>query len=272
MEPYSVLMSVYHKEKAEYLRAAMESIWKQTIPTDDFVLVCDGPLTGELDEVIAQMQEQYGERLQVKRIPENVGLGLALNYGLHFCRSELIARMDSDDISCPDRCEKQLREFETHPEITICSGTVQEFSVDPSMPEARRELPETSEEIHEFARKRNPFNHPCVMYRKAAVEAAGSYKDFYLLEDYYLWVRMLLAGNKGRNIKDTILYMRAGSDMYKRRAGIRYAGTQIRLFSYMRKKGFISFTEFIQSVVLRAGSSLAPNWCRQLAFRLFLRK
>lgn len=61
MQNYSVLMSVYHKEKPEYLRQAIESIQVQTVPTNDFVLVCDGPLNPELDAVIAAKQQEMGE-------------------------------------------------------------------------------------------------------------------------------------------------------------------------------------------------------------------
>ena len=131
--------------------------------------------------------------------------------------------MDSDDLSRPDRCEKQLSVFDRNPDISIVSGTVEEFSVSPETVEARRILPEKQKDILTFAKKRNPFNHPCVMYRRSAVEAAGGYQDFYLLEDYYLWVRMLQNGCQGMNLQTPLLWMRAGSEMYRRRAGRKYA-------------------------------------------------
>ena len=217
---YSVLMSVYHKEKPEYLKQAIESIQAQALLTDDFVLVCDGPLNDALDGVIFAKQQEMGTVLNVVRLAKNGGLGNALNEGIKYCKNELIARMDSDDIAYPDRCEKQL-------------------SV--------------------FAKKRNPFNHPCVMYRKSVVEAVGSYQDFYLLEDYYLWLRMLMAGYQGYNIQEPLLHMRAGSEMYKRRAGWKYAETQMRLFRFMRGSGFIGNGQYIKSCVIRSGSALAPN-------------
>ncbi len=122
-------------------------------------------------------------------------------------QNELVARMDSDDIAYADRCEKQLAVFNTHPEVSICSGIVEEFTTDPNVVDAKRVPPETNAEIVEFAKKRNPFNHPCVMYKKSAVEAVGSYQDFYLLEDYYLWLRMLMAGYQGYNIQEPLLHM-----------------------------------------------------------------
>ena len=191
---YSVLMSVYSKENPAWLKLAIESIQDQTLPTSDFVLVCDGPLTPELDGVIAEKHCQMGEILMVVRLEKNVGLGNALNEGIKHCRNELVARMDSDDIAYPDRCEKQVAIFNKYPIVSICSGTVMEFSKNPETINCKRVLPEKNKEIIEFAKKRNPFNHPCVMYKKSAVEAVGSYQHFYLLEDYYLWIRMLMAG------------------------------------------------------------------------------
>ncbi len=269
---YSVLMCVYIKEKAEYLREAMNSIWRQTIPTDDFVLVCDGPLSIELNSVIDEMIKAHPKVLHVIRLKKNGGLGNALNIGIKHCKNEIVARMDSDDISRVNRCELQLSLFAYHPEISICSGIVEEFTESINAIEARRVLPETQDEIINFAKKRNPFNHPCVMYRKLAVEEAGGYKDFYLLEDYYLWIRMLQKGAIGYNLQQPLLWMRAGAEMYKRRAGWKYAKSQKALFQYMKGSGFISVSQYINSVVIRTISSITPNWLREFMFKAIVRK
>ena len=268
---YSVLMSVYKKENPAYLQQAVESIQAQTIPTDNFVLVCDGPLTQELDAVIAEKQQEMGNCFHVVRLPQNKGLGNALNYGIHFCTNELVARMDSDDVAYPNRCEKQLSLFNVHPEVSICSGTVEEFTADIQVVDAKRMLPETDAEIRVFAKKRNPFNHPCVMYKKSAVEAVGSYQDFYLLEDYYLWLRMLMAGYQGYNLQEPLLHMRAGADMYLRRSGWAYAKSQLKLFGFMRDNGFITEGQYTISCLIRSCAALAPNWLRKLAFEKVLR-
>lgn len=269
---YSVLMSVYHKDKPEYLKQAIESIQTQTLSTDDFVLVCDGPLNDVLDGVIAAKSQEMGTTLNVVRLAKNGGLGNALNEGIKHCKNELVARMDSDDIAYSDRCEKQIAVFNTHPEVSICSGIVEEFTTDPNIVDTKRVPPEINVEIVEFAKKRNPFNHPCVMYKKSAVEAVGSYQDFYLLEDYYLWLRMLMDGYQGYNIQEPLLHMRAGSDMYLRRSGWKYAKTQVKLFMFMKQKRFIGEGQYIMSCVIRSGSSLAPNWLRKLMFEKVLRK
>lgn len=271
-ESYSALMSVYHKEKPEYLRESMESIYNQTVPTDNFVLVCDGPLNPSLDDVIAEMQKKFGSRLYVHRLAKNGGLGNALNEGMKYCRHELIARMDSDDVSNNDRCEKEIGIFEDHPEVSIVSGVIEEFVGDISHIQSRRVVPEKQKEIIAFAKKRNPFNHPCVMYRKSAVEAAGGYQDFYLLEDYYLWIRMLEKGFIGYNIQTPILWMRAGSDMYKRRGGWKYVESQIKLFKYMKDTGFISEGDYMIQSGVRMCAAMVPNALRKVIFQSILRR
>lgn len=269
---YSVLMSVYCKEKPLYLEQAMDSIWQQTMQTNDFVLVCDGPLTSGLDEVIAKMEKQHGNHLTVVRISENGGLGNALNQGIKYCKNELVARMDSDDISRPERCELQVKVFNENESVSIVSGTVEEFKEVKEAIDVRRVLPEQHHEIVQFAKRRNPFNHPCVMYKKSEVEAAGGYKDFYLLEDYYLWIRMIQNGAIGYNVQEPLLWMRAGSEMYMRRAGRKYAKSQRNLFKYMRQTHYIGMTQYVSSIVIRSISSVVPNQVREVMFKKFVRK
>ena len=269
---YSVLMSVYHKEKPEYLRTSIESMFSQTIPTDDFVLVCDGILNDGLDTVIAEMESKYGDNLHVVRLKENGGLGHALQVGVLECKNDIIARMDSDDISRPERCEKELVILENNPEISIVGALIEEFSTTPEEINGQRVVPETQEEILRFAKKRNPFNHPSVMYRKEAVLRSGNYQDIRFMQDYYLWVEMLIKGYKGYNIQEPLVWMRADSNLFKRRSGKLYVELQINLFKKMREAGLITYPEYIISCGIRMCSAMAPNWLRQFMFKKILRK
>ena len=267
-ENYSVLMSVYFKEQPNNLRQAMESMRVQTMPPDDYVLVCDGPLTLELDAVINEEHELFGDVLHVVRLSKNSGLGNALNTGLKFCKNDLVARMDSDDISRSDRCEKQVGIFTHHPEVSLSSGTVSEFITDPKIPTGKRTLPITNEEIRSFSRKRNPMNHPCVMFRKGAVKKAGGYKETYhLFEDYYLWVRMLMEGFTARNVEDVLLDMRSSADLYKRRGGGEYAEDMLRFHRWMLKEGWSRKTDFLTGAVPHAVVCMLPNGVRKIVYR-----
>lgn len=268
---YSVLMSVYSKEKAEYLKMSMESMMNQTVPTNDFVLVCDGPLTPELDQVIAEMQNKYGSIINVIRFEQNAGLGHALQVGVKECRNDLIARMDSDDISRPYRCEKEIEVLMAHPEISIVGSIIEEFSDTPDIIKTKRIVPETEKEIIDFSKKRNPFNHPSVMYRKKDVIKAGNYSDVRYMQDYYLWIDMLINGMKGYNIQEPLVFMRVDSNLFKRRSGKLYTEIQVNLFKKMREVGYITHLQYIKSSFIRVCSALAPNWLRQFMFKKILR-
>ena len=273
MEAYSVLMSVYHKEDPEYLHQSIQSVMEQTVKTNDFVLVCDGPLTDALDAVIASAVKSFGEVVRVFRLEENQGLKHALNYGLPLCKNELIARMDSDDICHKERCALQLACFDENPELGIVSGTVEEFEGSVENVTAVKKLPLTHEEIIKYSKTRSPFNHPCVMYRKSAVLAVGGYPGPVLYEDYALWVELLASGVKGRNLPDTLCYMRVDGGMYARRGGWGYLkkATAFR-WSLYREKHYCSLWESIYSVGAAAVVALLPTGPRRLIYKVLLRK
>lgn len=264
-------MSVYYKEKPEYLKAAIDSILNQSVKTDDFVLVCDGPLNKGLDDVIAEYVRTVPGLFNVYRLSQNMGLAKALNHGILQCKNELIARMDSDDISAPDRIEKQIRAMEDNGADIVGSNII-EFENTIENTGAMRQVPEKSEEITAFAKKRSPFNHPSVMYKKSAVVDAGFYEDYRYFEDYNLWATMLFKGYKGYNVQENLLYMRAGADMYKRRGGASYVKCIVRFRRHLREIGFIGTGEFLISTFVRVAVSLVPNSARTMFYSKILRK
>ena len=219
---YSILMSVYSKEQPRYLRESLESMFNQTVKTNDFVLVLDGPLTDELYGVINEFKDKYRSILNTVQLDENVGLGRALNIGLKKCKNEIVARMDSDDISLPNRCELQLSEFINNPNLDIVSGIIYEFDGNRDCITSKKTLPIKNNDIYKYAKKRCPFNHPCAMYKKSTVFKAGGYQHFLWFEDYFLWVRMLKNNVEVCNIVEPLLLMRSENEMYKRRGGFKY--------------------------------------------------
>ena len=271
MENYSVLMSVYYGEKPEYLRLSMESIFSQTIPTNDFVLICDGPLTEGLEAVIAELNQAHADVLRIIRLDENGGLGNALNEGLLVCRNELIARMDSDDIALPDRCELQLKKFESEPELAIVGGAIDEFEETPDNVVSHKHMPESYEDLLRYARVRNPFNHPTVMYRKSVVLALGGYPNNILHEDYALWANILLSGAKGCNLPQTLCCMRVDGGLYGRRGGWNYLKLAVRLRWGFYRKGLYTFWSFLLVVTGLTVVCLLPLPMRKKAYRWILR-
>lgn len=164
MRKYSILMSVYYKEKPIWLKESIESMLSQTVKAEEFFIVKDGPLTDELDEVIDGYVKNYPELFTILALKKNMGLGPALAEGVKNCRNEIIIRMDSDDYSVPERCEKLLRELDKHPECGIIGSHEAEFSDDMNNPVAIHRVPETSEQIHAFMRRRCALLHPTVLY------------------------------------------------------------------------------------------------------------
>ena len=268
---YSVLMSVYYKEKPEYLKEAIDSILNQTVKTDDFVIVCDGPLTEGLDKVIADYVKTYSGLFTVYRLSRNIGLAKALNNGILQCKNELIARMDSDDISAPDRIEKQIAAI-NEKKADIVGANIIEFVGNINNTGNSRIVPEKNEDIITFAKKRSPFNHPTIMYKKSAVIAAGFYEDYRFFEDYNLWATMLNMGYKGYNIQENGLYMRGGEEMYKRRGGFSYVGCIYRFKKHLKKIGFIGEKDFLVGVLGHAVVSIIPNGIREKIYSKLLRK
>lgn len=266
LPPYSVLMSVYSGESADNFRSAVSSMLNQTVCPDQFVIVCDGPLGDDLDAVLSDfMDADEAGLFDVVRLPKNVGLGKALSAGLDVCRNDCVARMDSDDIAFPDRCELQLEAVVAH-KLQLISGYVLEFASDTSNVVSMRKVPANQEEIIEFSKKRNPFNHPCVMFEKTAVLNAGSYQDLYRLEDYYLWVRMLAGGCRAANVPQPILYMRSDEGMYSRRGGIAYGISQVKLLRYMRSTGYIGTRDFVLMSAVRFALSIVPTFLRRAIY------
>ena len=268
---FSVLISVYNKENSLSLRQSLTSVFRQKLPPTEVVLLKDGPLTEELDKVIAEYVMRYPE-LKIVSLPVNQGLGKALNEGLKHCSYDLVARMDTDDIAKPDRFEKQIRVFQEHPELDVVGAWIDEFEETTSNIISTRKLPEVHDDICQFAKKRNPENHPVIMFRKQAVLAAGGYQHFPLFEDYYLWIRMLQNGAKFYNIQESLLYFRFSPAMFKRRGGLKYVTTELRFQNQLRNLGFITSSEYLYNVFIRVITRMMPNTLRAVLYKRALRK
>ena len=261
-------MSIYYKEQAEYFNRAMESIWnEQTIKPNEIVLVQDGNLTDELYESINKWQEALGDICKVIPLKTNVGLGDALNIGLQNCSYELVARMDTDDISLNNRFEKQLKVFQKNQDIDICSSWVSEFDSNENEIIAYRKLPQNHNKIIKYAENRCPINHPAVMYKKNSVLNAGGYQKMMWFEDYYLWVRMILNGAKFYNIQEPLVNMRAGYGQLERRSGWKYSIEEFKFQKRILSLNFISFSEFIRNVAIRFTSRIVPKKVINLIYK-----
>lgn len=270
MKKFSLLISVYKGEKAEFLTMCFDSIYHQVLPPTEIVLVEDGPLTPDLYAAINQENKRFTNIKHVV-LKENQGLGSALNKGLYACSYDIIARMDTDDICLPERFKTQMDFLEEHPEVDVLGAWITEFDHEPSNVIAVRNLPETQEEIFIFGKQRNPINHPVVMFRKQAVLKAGGYLPFPLFEDYYLWARMLTQGFCFHNLQQTLLLFRRSPEMVRRRGGLTYAYNEIQFQEKLHEIGYISNLIMIRNICQRYIVRIAPNWLRSLIYKYLIR-
>lgn len=268
---YSVLMSVYKNEKVEYFMQAVDSLLNQTIQPEQIVLVRDGGVYEELQRAIDKYVHDSPAVFTYLPLEQNGGLGNALRYGLPYCRNELVGRMDTDDISVPNRFERQLEFMKNNPDVDMVGGNISEFMDDPTKTVDYRIVPQTHEDICLYLKSRSPFNHQTVMFKKSALERAGSYESFYLFEDWYLWVKMYLSGAKFANINAVLVNVRI-TDMANRRGGMKYYRSCVKLLNYMKKNHVISFGKYAKTCVVRfCGYVLLPNKMREWAYKKFLR-
>ena len=263
-------MSVYYREHPEWLRQSLDSVFGQTVRADEVVLVEDGPLTPELEAVVTDFESRHPE-LHVVRTPKNRGLGRALATGLDHCHHELVARMDTDDIALPTRFERQLAVFRQRPDIDVCSTWMNEFYQDPTQIVSVKRLPPSPEELYEYGKRRNPANHPTVMFRKSAVLRCGGYLDYPLFEDYYLWARMLTTGSRFYCLPEALQLFRTSPQMYARRGGFRYALTEAHFQFYLFGLRYISRWTFLCNLVIRFTTRILPLRLRGWLYRRALR-
>ena len=215
----SVLMSVYRSEKADLFDMSLRSVWDdQTLKPLEIVLVEDGPLTDELSLVISSWRKKLGEKLVVLKNEVNLGLTKSLNRGLDVARGEMIARMDSDDISDELRFERQVKYLEEHPDVDIVGGSLREFNDTES--ELRiRHYPLTHEEAVKYICKASPLAHPTVMMRRRMFDSGLRYNEKYRMsQDIALWFDAILAGFKIGNLPEVTLNFRSQGDVFKRRS------------------------------------------------------
>lgn len=264
--PFSVLLSLYKKENPKYLKEALDSIFCQTVRSDDVVLVEDGLLPDNLEVVVRDYERQYHE-LHVVRFEQNRGLGVALNEGMRYCKHDIIARADTDDINHPDRFEQELKVLLEHPEYDLISAWIDEFVDNPKQIHSQRRLPEKPEDIYKYGKHRCPVNHPVAMYRKKAVEKVGGYQTDLFPEDYYLWMKMLKAGYKFYNIQDSLLSFRYNPETIKKRGGWRYAVDEAKTqWKAYHQLHYLSIADFCFNVSIRFTTRIIPNKLRQFIY------
>lgn len=263
---FSVLISIYYKEIPRYLDRALQSVTDdQALKPNEIVLVKDGSLTKELDKVIEKFENKYPALFKIVALEKNYGLGKALNIGLQNCTYELVARMDGDDISKPERFKKQIEVFKENPKLDILGSWIDEFVEENEEVRKRsvRKVPETNEEIYQKLKSICAFNHPTVMYKKNKIIEVGNYLQEFALEDYYLWVRLALSGARMYNIQESLLNFRVTKGTSKRRGGLKLLKSDIKFQNKLYELSFIGRIELIKNIIKYTIYRVLPNFLRE---------
>ena len=269
---YSVLMSIYCKEKVDYLKLSVESMLNQTASPEQIVIVKDGPLNEELDLVLASYEAEKPDLFTIVALEQNSGLAIALDTGLKHCRNELVARMDTDDISLPERCEKQLARFASNSKLAVLGTNIDEFSDSPSNIKRSRVVPSEYKDILKRIRRREPFNHPTIMFKKSEVIRCGGYGTLRRCQDFDLFSRMMNMGCYAENINESLLLFRANEDNYKRRKGKKSSEGYITVMKMNYRRGYCSWFDMLYARTAQLALAIMPTGLMKWVSNTFLRK
>lgn len=265
---FSVLMTVYGRENPSFLNASLNSIENQTVKPTEIVVVKDGPLTKELNNVLSSHQKSSRVKYVLFEFDKNMGRGPASRKGVELCSTNWIARMDSDDISVNTRFEKQVEAIRNNTDISVVGGVIEEFVNDPNEIVGRRNVPNSSREINDFAKYRSPINNPSVMLKKKDLLSVGGYSDLNILEDYDLWVRFISKGYKLMNLDQVLVKMRVGDGLFDRRGGAHFLITYIKMKRQWRNLGVGTLSTEIISDLIMLINTLAPSIVRKKIYKI----
>lgn len=266
---YSVLMLVYAGANPVFFDQCLESMMNQTRPTTDFVLVCDGVLTPELDEIVEKYCNNFPGVFNIVRLKKHMGIGPAAQRGLLQCKNDIVVRMDSDDRSLPDRCDTELKMFEQNKDLDMVGGYIVECGDDGSR--YVRHVPIMHDEILKFAKRRFPFNNVTLSFRRNKAIEFGGYGNYQRCEDYEFVIRMLMKGARAQNVPVPMVECRLDEDSYKRRKSWTNTQSNIAVRRLMWKSDFCSFFDYIIPSVAQLGMYILPKSFTRLLYTKYLR-
>lgn len=265
---FSVLISICDTTNPAFLKSSLISVARdQIILPTEIVVVIDGIITKEVDEVIQNIQHEYAGSVILVRLSEKGGLANALNAGLQRCSCELVARMDDDDISLPERFLLQTRYMIENKHIAAASSQILEYDDTMSKALSIRSVPSSSSGIEKFATRRSPLNHPATIFRASIIRAVGGYPVLPTAQDYGLWSLLLKRGYKLGNLNEVLVHMRTGESFYNRR-GFRYFRGEFALLQYQHRIGFISFLDYLLNISIRFISRIVPVGLRSISYSI----
>ena len=268
-ENFSVIMPLYFGDDENFVIEASNSLKAQTRLPDELVVVIDGAVVFDVEVLLDQCDLPFS--VNVIRLSENSGPGVARDVAIANAQHEIIALMDADDISLPNRFEKQLLVL-INERVDVVGGWIEEFSIAPGDLKQVRRVPERNAEITRLARFRSPMNHVTVMFRKYLYQKVGGYISMRSFEDHHLFFRMIQHGGQFSNVQEVLVNVRLGNNAIEKRRGLRILPDDYKLLEDMRKSKFISTREFLFGLITRTLLRILPGRVRVVFYRFFLRR
>ena len=272
MEKVAALLPVYAKDNAVWFKLSLESVLNQSQCEPTVYIGVDGQVGANIQEVLSMYENN--KRVKVFLFPENRGLAMVLNDLLHAAMNdgfEYLARMDADDISVPDRMEKQIAYLVSHPNIDVVGGSIEEIDEYGNLTGKCIVYPQTPENCYKFFSRRNPHAHPAVLFRKSFFDKLkGAYRPEYRQnQDTMLWYDGMMVGTKHANISNVVLRFRITNSFFKkRRNGWSFAKKQLHDRKIINQHlGYgISATLFAYMMFCLL---VCPVWVKKIAYKIF---
>lgn len=269
--PFAVLMPLWGRDLPDRVELALTSATNaQQHRPDLLILTVDGALPVVLEALVQRVVAGEFGPAQVLRHDTHRGVAAALQDGLEASPYELVARADADDICRPERFAFQIPTMQAQ-HLDLLGSAMREFSdrVEPGQGPLRTR-PLEHDEIVRYLPHHSPFHHPTVVMRRSVALAVGGYRDLPLLEDYWLWERMMLGGARMANRPEVLVDYRVDEELFARRGGWRLFSSDLQLQRRMLLDRVIGPGRFARNLVLRGAYRFAPGWVRRIGYRRFI--
>lgn len=267
---FTLLMCTYKNDDPILLEKAIESIYRNSVKPNFFILTIDGPIPNKNEQVINKLIKKFP--IEINNLNKNIGLANALNSAIKLVKTKWIARADSDDLNASNRFEKQIIYAEKG--FDVIGSNIYEIDIYETVQlgKLKKIMPKNNKQIRNFSRFRNPMNHMTTFYKTEAIKLVGGYPNIYLREDYGLWAKLISHNKNFINIDDFLVCVNGGNDFYLRRGGIKNAIAEIKLQLYLFKYNIQPLYSALLLGFVRAFLLLLPKGILKSFYRNLLRK
>lgn len=268
----AILLAVHRDSNVDHLSEALSSLRAQTYSNIRIFVYCDGELDPEQESLLTSNLVTNHDILIRGSRPQGLptGLNFLIDKAISYPEIRYLARMDSDDISLPNRIERQVEFLQQHFDVSLVGTWCIEFT-EPSVPLFHKKLPTDDAAVKKFMLYRSPLVHPTVMFRRSVFDEGHRYNvKLTTMQDYDLWSRLLISGHRISNIPEFLLWYRMADGFFSRRTGSRRAMKEVMMrIQYAQRAGMLrpqNYLMYAAFFLLR----ISPVWIKRMSY-MYLR-